>query len=141
MIDVTLSTLWIVLTAFLWGATDPLLKLFGKSSAKSASVREKAAQNAPTRMRDGFVSETWRELGALLANWKFVLAFLANQLGSVTFVFALVHADLSVAVPVTNGLKFLFNFATGRMLGEEPLNARSALGLAMILVGVLLQIK
>ena len=141
MIDVTLSTLWIVLTAFLWGATDPLLKLFGKSSTKSPSDTQKTSRNSPPRMRDGFVSETWRELGALLANWKFVLAFLANQLGSVTFVFALVHADLSVAVPVTNGFKFLFNFATGRMLGEEPLNARSALGLAMILVGVLLQIK
>lgn len=140
MIDITLSTSWIVLTAFLWGATDPLLKLFGKASGERTA--EQAEREKPAQFqRSGFLRETWRELSALLANWKFVLALLANQAGSVTFVVALAHADLSVAVPVTNGLKFLFNFAVGRLLGEEPLNARSALGLALILAGVLLQMK
>jgi multidrug transporter EmrE-like cation transporter len=64
----------------------------------------------------------------------------AHQLGSVTFVLALSHSDLTLAVPVTNGLKFAVNFAVGQfVLGEGRFSAKKVAGLAFVLSGIILQ--
>ncbi len=48
------------------------------------------------------------------------------------FLVALSESDITVAVPAANGLKFVFNAAAGRILGEKPPSPRAALGLVRV---------
>ena len=109
-----------VVTALIWGVTDPLMKKFGSDP--------KSIDNWLTR------------LIPFLSNWRFALTFAVNQIGSVTFLWTLNKSYLSFAVPVTNSLKFLFTFITGQFLGEGKLTQKSTIGVLCIFLGVILQI-
>ena len=109
---------WLIVTALLWGLTDPLLKRFGQEDRG----RSEAA------------------LTLLLTNWKYTLTFIANQCGSLTYILAVQGgANLSIVVPVANGLKFAFTFLMGRVLGEKDLSLTTTLGVFLVLAGVSLQ--
>ena len=64
----------LVSTALFWGATDPLLKRFGGQNTVC-----KENQNA---------------IFAIFVNWRYILAYLVNQLGSLLFVYTLA-ADIA----------------------------------------------
>ncbi|TRY69288.1 hypothetical protein TCAL_13858 [Tigriopus californicus] len=127
------SHFWILITAILWGGTDPLLKFFGRQS--SVDQDPSGVFKQKNEEASNCIIRLLRELRAFFGHWKYSLTFAANQLGSATFVLALVHSDLSIAVPVTNALKFLFTLIVGRLVGESELSRRSSLGLVLILVG------
>lgn len=124
------SAFGIVFTALLWGITDPLLKKFGTGFN----------ERSPDSGNYGFVRNLIREILFLLTNWKYVLTFISNQIGSVTFLWTLARCQMSVAVPVTNSLKFVTTFVTGQCLGEQKLNAKTLSGLILIVSGVILQV-
>lgn len=124
------SAFGIVFTALLWGITDPLLKKFGTGFN----------ERSPDSGNYGFVRNLVREILFLLTNWKYVLTFISNQIGSVTFLWTLARCQMSVAVPVTNSLKFVTTFVTGQCLGEQKLNAKTLSGLILIVSGVILQV-
>ena len=109
-----------VVTALIWGVTDPLMKKFGSDP--------KSIDNWLTR------------LIPVLSNWRFALTFAVNQIGSVAFLWTLNRSYLSFAVPVTNSLKFIFTFITGKFLGEGKLAKKSTFGVLCISLGVILQI-
>lgn len=48
----------------------------------------------------------------------------------------LASADLSVAVPVTNSLTMIITTLTGRLLGEDNINAGTFLGMMLVVCGV-----
>lgn len=52
----------------------------------------------------------------------------------------IILSQMSVAVPVTNSLKFVTTFVTGQCLGEQKLNAKTLSGLILIVSGVILQV-
>ncbi len=112
--------LGILVTGLIWGITDPLMKKFGS---------EEYSQNT-----------TLSQILPFLGNWRYACTFATNQLGSVTFLWTLSRADLSLAVPIANGLKILFTVVTGQLLGEDKISAKSAVGLVLITAGVLLQL-
>lgn len=113
------ACLGIFVTAFIWGVTDPLMKKF----SNYPSVNNLLTRTIP-----------------FLANWQYSVTFALNQIGSASFLWTLNKSPLSLAVPVTNSLKFLFTYVTGQLIGESPLTKRSAFGLFLILCGILLQI-
>lgn len=76
------------------------------------------------------------EIRDLLINWKFVLPFLLNQLGSVAYVNTLGSSDISLAQPICNSLAFFFTAITSRFLGEKPLTLYSIIGMILVLSGV-----
>ena len=129
----TSSYIWILVTAVLWGATDPLLKHFG------ALAVEKKRGETRLNSNKGLLGE----LREFFSDWRYSLAYLCNQLGSVAFVVALSQSDLSLAVSATNGLKFTVTFVVGKfVLGEKGrMAARETVGLALVLAGVLLQMS
>ena len=129
------SYLWILLTAVLWGATDPLLKHFGALALE----KEKTELGEARVNSKGLLTE----LREFFSDWRYSLAYFCNQLGSVAFVVALSQSDLSLAVSATNGLKFAVTFVVGRfVLGEKgKMAARETVGLALVLAGVLLQMS
>lgn len=50
------------------------------------------------------------------------MPFLLNQCGSVLYFLTLQSTDLSLAVPVSNSLTFVFTAITGWFLGEEKVH-------------------
>ena len=108
------------LAAFLWGATDSLMKYVAPPQASSSSLVA--------------------SLFSLLSCPPYLLLLLANQLGSLLYYLALSSAPLSLLAPATNATKFLVTVVSGRLLGEPRLGQRKCLGLLLLLTGVLLQL-
>ena len=102
-----------VLVGALWGCTNPLLN--------------RASQSRPYTPHPHRGWNFVREVGHLLSNWRFVLPFALNQLGSVAYVATLGSSAISMAQPICNSLSVLFNCLTARALGEKPLNACASL--------------
>lgn len=126
------SFIGIFLTALCWGITDPLLKHFG-------STRKTEDQQSENK-NYGFLVNLITDIVSLLKNWKYLLTFVINQFGSVLFVWTLGQSQVSLAIPLTNSLKFIVTFCTGQLLGEKKPSKTSIFGLFLIISGILLQI-
>lgn len=53
---------------------------------------------------------------------QYLLPFLLNQCGSVLYFLTLQDTDISLAVPVSNSLTFVFTAMTGWFLGEAKVH-------------------
>ena len=62
---------WMMVTALLWGVTDPLMKLYG------ADVSAEQDINEITNNKIHLIFSTL----SLFKRWKYVSSFLLNQLG------------------------------------------------------------
>lgn len=67
---------------------------------------------------------------------QYLIPFLLNQCGSVVYYLTLASADLSVAVPITNSLTMIITTLTGKLLGEDNINAGTFLGMMLVVSGV-----
>ena len=68
------SLCWMIITALLWGVTDPMMRLYGKNTETEQNKNE----NAKSRTTEnGLIFKTLK----LFKRWKFLLSFLLNQLG------------------------------------------------------------
>ena len=92
--------MWIqcIFVGAVWGLTNALMK----NADASYTVHDKG--NAMIN---------------LIKNWRWILAFLANQSGSILFYMTLRDADLSVAVPVCQATTLLFNIIGAFLFGER----------------------
>ncbi|XP_062506619.1 transmembrane protein 234 homolog [Corticium candelabrum] len=111
----------LLFVAFLWGISNPLIKVGSvgvESIKRSDAMRQVLAQ-----------------IAFLVTSLRFIVPFLLNQIGSVLFVIILGDADLSVAVPFVNALSLVITAITGLMLGEK-LNRVSVLGMSLVVSGV-----
>lgn len=106
----------------LWGATNPLIKR-GSEGIDAIKTNTKHL-----RMID--------EILFLITKWQYVVPFLANQSGSLLYVYALRNSELSIAVPVSNSCTFLFTTLMAVLLGEQVPNFKSFIGIIMIALGV-----
>ncbi|CAH1774456.1 unnamed protein product, partial [Owenia fusiformis] len=108
------DALWLTVVAMLWGCTNPLLKRGGEGIE---NIKKKSA-----------VSQFLAELVFMVCNVKYIVPFLINQSGSLLYYITLGSADLSLAVPITNSLTFLFTMLSGKLLGEEIGSKETYLG-------------
>ncbi|XP_070556000.1 transmembrane protein 234 homolog [Ptychodera flava] len=116
------NAVWLTVVAFLWGATNPLIK------QGSAGIDKIQKSNAVLQ----FVAE----ITFLATNWKYIVPFLINQSGSLVYYLTLASADLSLAVPITNSLTFIFTTLTGKILGEKIGNKETYIGMVFVVAGV-----
>ncbi|XP_022199406.1 transmembrane protein 234 homolog [Nilaparvata lugens] len=108
--------------ALLWGVTNPFLKSGSKGIEKVGA--------------DGFLQRIIREIIFLVFNYKYMIPFILNQLGSAVFVLlTLQQGDINVVVPVTNSLTFVITTLVGYLKGEGKLNRDSIIGLILISLG------
>ncbi|XP_036149696.1 transmembrane protein 234 homolog isoform X2 [Monomorium pharaonis] len=109
------SVIYLCLVAFLWGVTNPFLK-------KGAQGLEKIKA---TSVYGQFIKEQ---------------AFLITNLrcGSLLYFLTLQSTDISLALPVSNSLTFVFTAITGWFLGEEKVHRNTYLGMILILCGTTL---
>ncbi|XP_070556006.1 transmembrane protein 234 homolog isoform X3 [Ptychodera flava] len=116
------NAVWLTVVAFLWGATNPLIK------QGSAGIDKIQKSNAVWQ----FVAE----IIYLTTNWKYIVPFLINQSGSLVYYPTLASVDLSLAVPITNSLTFIFTTLTGKILGEKIGNKETYIGMVFVVAGV-----
>lgn len=111
----------LILVGALWGCTNPLLRE-GSAKASQGKVDED--------------SLLWRSLEKF-RSYRVWLPYAVNQSGSLLYYFTLANSDLSLAVPVCNGLALVFSIITSYALGEEITNpARTILGSTLVVLGV-----
>ncbi|CAN0267732.1 unnamed protein product [Lampetra planeri] len=120
----TAGVLWLTAVALLWGGTNPLLK--------------RGAKGVETVRGRGRLRQLFAELCFLVSNPRYMVPFVLNQSGSLLYYFTLGSADLSVAVPLTNSLTFVFTLITGKLLGENIGGTRALLGMLLMGVGLTL---
>ncbi|KAI8333394.1 hypothetical protein BC941DRAFT_357900, partial [Chlamydoabsidia padenii] len=118
------------LVAICWGSTNPLIK------AGSAGL-ETVSRQYP----DGGFKKWLAELKYLLTRWQYVLPLALNLSGSVVYYYTLGKSDMSLAVPITNSLTFVFSLLTGLCLGEELGGKDTWIGMGLILIGVMICIS
>ena len=114
---------WFILVGLLWGATNPLLK------RGSRGIEEVKSQNRAWQ----FVME----MKFLILNWRYMLPFTINQLGAVVYYVTISTADITLAVPLTNSLTFLFTTLFGWLLGER-ISPWTITGVVLVMSGVAL---
>ena len=115
------QAVWFVLVGLLWGATNPLLK-------RGSAGMEKVAY--PNRILRFLL-----ELKFLFLNWWYMVPFAINQLGAVLYYTTIGQADITLAVPITNSLTFLFTTLFGWVLGE-PTPPQVLAGTLMVTSGI-----
>ncbi|XP_044735129.1 transmembrane protein 234 homolog [Chrysoperla carnea] len=118
------ETFILVLVAVLWGCTNPFIK---SGTVGIEKIKGKTK-----------FSQILLELKFLFTNWKYIIPFLINQSGSLAYIFALQIAPMSLVVPVTNSLTFVFTDLTGKLLGEKSPPLRTYIGMLFILCGTTL---
>lgn len=131
--------------ATLWGCTNPFLRLASLHSVRAAKQPE--SEDKIGRIQDSLLSP--RQLVShLFTQVGFYAPFLINQLGSVVFYLLLGTYDVSIAVPVVNGLTLAFTALTEALLRRREVSSTEAscvslgyadgVGIAFILTGVYL---
>ncbi|KAL6732880.1 hypothetical protein Aduo_003593 [Ancylostoma duodenale] len=99
---------------FLWGATNPLLRLGSKASVQeTAATAIRPSHNIWRRLLSPFI-----DLTALLMNWRFSVPFIVNQSASVLFIMLISRYSVSVVVPCVNALQFVFTAIVGHLIGK-----------------------
>ncbi|KAJ1349676.1 hypothetical protein KIN20_005284 [Parelaphostrongylus tenuis] len=119
----------ILIVAFFWGATNPLLRLGSRRSAKGSVTPTNVLHQVLTPFKD---------LTALFLNWRFSLPFIVNQSASIMFIYLVSIFPVSVIVPCVNALQFVFTAIVGQLIGERILSRRKHVGIWAVNIGVLI---
>jgi hypothetical protein len=115
MID---TVIWLIVVAMVWGCTTPLMK--------AGSVDYEAAGAG------GLIAK----LRFVLTHPRFTLPLLINLSGSTIFYWALGQTKLSLVIPITKSLEFVFIALTSWLLGEVQLAPIFFVGMALVCLGV-----
>jgi drug/metabolite transporter (DMT)-like permease len=118
MSDHVSTVFWLVFVGMVWGCTTPLMK--------AGSVDYEAAGAGGLLAKIRFV----------LTHPRFTLPLLVNLSGSTIFYWALGQTKLSLVVPITKSLEFVFVALTSWLLGEVQLAPSFYLGMILVCLGV-----
>ncbi|GAM26794.1 hypothetical protein SAMD00019534_099690 [Acytostelium subglobosum LB1] len=116
------NALSLVLVGIIWGCTNPLIK--------------RGSEGVSAIKKEGALHQFIAEFIYLWTKPSYVIPMLTNLSGSVVFFYTLSQADISLVVPISNSLTFLFTALMGMMLGEKTLGMKSYIGMLFILIGV-----
>ncbi|CAG8657117.1 4437_t:CDS:2, partial [Funneliformis mosseae] len=86
--------------------------------------------------RDNWIEQTAWEIEFLVTRWQFMLPLILNISGSLIYYHTLGQSDLSLAVPITNSLTFIFTTLAASLLGEEIGSKKTWIGIAFVVIGV-----
>lgn len=116
------------------GATNPLIQQgTRKVDEKESGRRKKQSSKGGTKTASLF-EIVW----AHVTTWQFIIPQVLNLLGSVLFAKGLGSADLSVVVPLANGVSIVSNAVVEWILGEGTGFVSRLPGVICVLAGVIL---
>lgn len=149
------EVLSLILVGAMWGTTNPFLRQQAKkengassgsnssSNTDSSTSPSSSAHNAAAAAADHVPQQSLIQsiLSSLAKFRRFGvwIPFLLNQSGSILFYYSLANSEISLAVPICNGLALLFSIATSHFLGErvdQPF--RTMVGATLVVGGVAL---
>lgn len=114
----------LLLVGALWGCTNPMIR-------KGAL---EVAENMDQKNDQQFLSAVKK-----FKNVRVWLPYVLNQAGSVVYYILLASSDLTLAVPICNGLALVFSCLTSVVLGEQVDKPfRAFLGAALVMLGTAL---
>eukprot|EP00941_MAST-03F_sp_MAST-3F-sp1_P001070 g1070.t1 len=115
----------------LWGATNPMLR------AGSDSIKDEKRDGTRHERSGGQVRNLCTDIIRLFSEWRFVVPFCINQLGSIMHVWLLGNGDMSVVIPCCNALTFIFTAIVSWLMGEQLVNIKElVIGGTCIVLGV-----
>ncbi|KAG9239664.1 putative transmembrane protein like protein, partial [Amylocarpus encephaloides] len=77
----------------------------------------------------------------LLRNWRYALPLVINLTGSVWFFLLIGQAELSLTVPITNSLAFLFTVLGEWWVERKVIGKETWIGMTLSLVGIALCVQ
>ncbi|EGG25127.1 hypothetical protein DFA_03374 [Cavenderia fasciculata] len=116
------NALALIAVGMIWGCTNPFIK---RGSEGVSSIKKNSA-----------VMQFISEFIYLWTKPTYFIPMVINLSGSIVFFYTLGHADISLVVPISNSLTFLFTAFTGMLLKERLLGWRSYVGMLCVLTGV-----
>ena len=117
---------FIILTALLWGVTNPLLKRYSAGFADDAKQQEDNTNNGGAL----------RDVKFLLSRPKYLITQIVNLSGTVVFAKALESSDMSIASVAANALALAITCVVSAMLGDSKLTPRGIVGILFVTVGL-----
>ncbi|RIA92997.1 transmembrane protein [Glomus cerebriforme] len=120
--SITNNILGFFLVALCWGFTNPFIK--------------QGSRGLENIKRSSWFKQTLAEIWFLVTRWQYIVPLLLNLSGSIVYYYTLGQADLSLAVPITNSLTFIFTILAASLLGEEVGSKESWIGMALVVMGV-----
>mmetsp|Transcript_10478 Transcript_10478/g.12753 ORF Transcript_10478/g.12753 Transcript_10478/m.12753 type:complete len:149 (+) Transcript_10478:53-499(+) len=129
------DTLSLLLVGAVWGCTNPFLR--NGSNNEDNSDKTKQRKEVQTQRHTSKIYALYAELIHQFQQPKVFIPYLLNQSGSLLYYYLLATSDLTLAVPICNGLALAFTFVTSYYIGE-PIDqpVRSAVGAMLVTTGV-----
>ena len=134
----------LVVGAF-WGCTNPWIRRGALETARSKSMpatepKHSSRDDNETTHSSAHPLPPWfSSLASVVRkfqDYRVWLPYALNQAGSGVYYFLLSSSDLTMAVPICNGLALVFSCITSRMLGERvDKPGRAILGAALVMLG------
>lgn len=125
-LEIFTNGFWLIVVGILWGCTNPFMK---QGSEGLTQIQHSS---------NSFIQRSFAELTFLFSRpkvffiniqieshfiknffYKLLLPLVLNLSGSLVFYWSLSHADVSLIVPVTNSITFLFTTLTSWLLKEQ----------------------
>lgn len=103
--------------AFVWGFTAPFIKAGSDGLSANPDLLSKLLH---------------------LARWQYLLPLAINLSGSSVYYYLLAESDLTVAVPIINGLSLVMTLIAGWVMGEKRLEKLDLVGISLVGSGVFL---
>jgi len=116
----------LILVAIVWGTSNALMK-------KYVTV-EQGDQAKPKNILYSLLNE----FISIVRNWKYLLCFGTNQLGSLLYYYSLSQYEFVLAGPITNALTLVFTYIGDKVFFDSHQNKFEKMGLALVCVGVLI---
>jgi len=111
---------WLVLVAFFWGTSGIVMKHASMDSSKKYNSQ---------------IGSPFMHLLSLFKRWKFICAYLYDQIGSAMYYYVLGKTDLSTAVPIANGLTFVFAGISESLVEKQLPKRQTIEGMILIITG------
>lgn len=133
----------LVVGAF-WGCTNPWIRRgaleTSLNKSMSAAESKQTSHDKDTTQSSAIPLPPWfSSLASVVRkfqDYRVWLPYALNQAGSGVYYFLLSSSDLTMAVPICNGLALVFSCITSRMLGERvDKPGRAILGAALVMLG------
>lgn len=108
--------LLMLITAMLWGITNPFLKHYSKGIETKGS--------------------TWEDIKFLFSRKKYLFVQICNLFGSICFFYGLREVDVSVGSIVANSLAFVITVLVSTLILKEKLiSPQAGLGCFFVILG------
>ncbi|KAI9789092.1 MAG: hypothetical protein M1816_006342 [Peltula sp. TS41687] len=131
-------TLGFILVGIAWGFTTPFLR---RAAIHHHPPPHPVLQSSSLGTWQRKLLELWFKVTDMLRNPSYAVPLLINLTGSVWFFLLIGKAELSLTVPITNSLAFLFTVLGEWWTEKKVLSRDTWIGMLLVLGGIALCVQ